>query len=146
MDAFNVLGASSYGDVEASRRGMADLAAANSLAPEFLAQRAVDVAVQNIVAASRALVESINARPVYTLHELLDGRRIVPKKIYLMGGPAEVMKMPVFKAFQLSVSVPKNFSVANAVGAALTRTTRITSYNVCYTKLLRLKDKIASLS
>lgn len=123
MDAFNVLGASSYGDVEASRRGMAELAAAHSLTPEFLAQRAVDAAVQNIVAASRELVTAINARPVYTLHELLDGRRIVPKKIYLMGGPAEVMKMPLFKAFQLSVSVPKNFSVANAVGAALTRTT-----------------------
>lgn len=123
MDAFNVLGASQYGDVAASRQGMAELAAAHSLSPEFLAQKAVDAAVGNIVSACRELVEAVNARPVYTLHELIEGRRIVPKKIYLMGGPAEVMKMPLFKAMQLSVSVPRNFAVANAVGAALTRTT-----------------------
>lgn len=123
MDAFNHLGESSFGDVEASRAGIERFAAAHSVRPDWLAAKAVEAAVSSIHEACRDLVRRINERPVYTLHELIDGRRVVPKKVYLMGGPAQVMKLRLFKAFGLSVSVPKNFDVANAVGAALTRTT-----------------------
>jgi hypothetical protein len=68
-------------------------------------------------------VAEINEQPVYTIHELLEGRRITPSKVYLMGGPSQALRMDVFKAFKLSVTVPENAAVANAVGAALTRTT-----------------------
>jgi hypothetical protein len=40
-----------------------------------------------------------------------------------MGGPAQVMKMPIFRCFHLSTEVPADFAVANAIGAALTRST-----------------------
>jgi len=40
-----------------------------------------------------------------------------------MGGPAEAMNTPIFQRFQLSTEVPAHFGVANAIGAALTRTT-----------------------
>ncbi|EPR44718.1 Hydantoinase/oxoprolinase [Desulfovibrio sp. X2] len=123
MDAFNYLGEASLGDVAASRRGIEEFAASHSLSPDFVARKAADTAVASIAKACRALIEEINARPVYTLHELIEGRRIVPKKIYLMGGPAEILKDRLFKEFKLSVGVPRNYDVANAVGAALTRTT-----------------------
>jgi N-methylhydantoinase A/oxoprolinase/acetone carboxylase beta subunit len=124
MDAFNVLGESEpAGDATASRRGVAELADTNSMRPETLARAAVDAAVTHIQRAVGAFVDEINERPVYTIHELLEDRRIVPQKIYVMGGPATAFRMPLFRAFSLSVSAPKHYDVANAVGAALTRPT-----------------------
>jgi hypothetical protein len=102
---------------------VAALAQAHGLEPGDLARRAVEAAARSIHEAVRELVAEINDRPVYTIHELLEGRRIVPKKVYVMGGPAEVMKMPLFRCFQLSTEVPRHCAGPNATGAALTRTT-----------------------
>jgi N-methylhydantoinase A/oxoprolinase/acetone carboxylase beta subunit len=123
VDALNAAGLCSRGDAAASRAAVAELAQAHGLEPGDLARRAVEAAARSIHEAVRELVAEINDRPVYTIHELLEGRRIVPKKVYVMGGPAEVMKMPLFRCFQLSTEVPRDFAVANAIGAALTRTT-----------------------
>ncbi|WP_338669061.1 hydantoinase/oxoprolinase family protein [Pseudodesulfovibrio methanolicus] len=122
-DALNYVGACKVGDVAASRKAVDAYAAARTLTGEKLAQGAVAYAAQAIQDATRALVEEINSKPVYTIHELLEGKKIVPKKVYLMGGPAEAMREELFQRFQLSTEVPANFDVANAIGAALTRTT-----------------------
>ncbi len=123
IDAFVYLEKSDMGDVARSKELFAAFAGQRSIKPEILARRAVNRAVELIVTASRELVKAINAKPVYTIHELLEDARIVPKKVYVMGGPAKVFQEPLFKAFKLSVSVPEHHGVANAVGAALTRTT-----------------------
>ncbi len=122
-DALNWIGACSVGDVDASRRAIEKYAAEHTIGPDELAKQAVDAAAAAIEKATRELVEDINARPVYTIHELLESARIVPRKLYLMGGPAEAMKMPLFGRFRLSTEVPEHSGVANAIGAALTRTT-----------------------
>ena len=93
------------------------------MSAEKLAQDAVLYATAAIHGATRGLINEINSKPVYTIHELLDEKRVVPKKIYLMGGPAQAMKLNIFRKFQLSTEVPDNYDVANAIGAALTRTT-----------------------
>ncbi|MDD3311919.1 hydantoinase/oxoprolinase family protein [Pseudodesulfovibrio sp.] len=122
-DALNVTGGCAVGDVAASRRAVEELAGNSGLDAGDLARTAVDAAAKTIFQATRELVEEINSKPVYTIHELVEDKRVVPKKIYLMGGPAEAMKMPIFQRFQLSTEVPAHFGVANAIGAALTRTT-----------------------
>ncbi|MBN2141422.1 MAG: hydantoinase/oxoprolinase family protein [Desulfovibrionaceae bacterium] len=123
-DALNCIGACAHGDVQASQQGLAAFAQERSLSREALAQKAVDFAARAIKDEVRDLVREINERPVYTIHELLEGQRIVPRKIYIMGGPAQAMRQAVFQAFSLSVEVPGEAAVANAVGAALTRITR----------------------
>ena len=70
-----------------------------------------------------AMLEDINNRPVYTIHEMLEGAQLAPKKLYVMGGPAEAFREKLAGAFGLPVVLPKNFEVANAIGAALARTT-----------------------
>ena len=122
-DALNCVGAGSVGDVEASRRAIEKYAVEHTIRPDDLAEQAVAAAAESIARATRELLDEINARPVYTIHELLESARIVPKKLYLMGGPAEAMKMPLFQRFRLSTEVPGHYEVANAIGAALTRTT-----------------------
>lgn len=122
-DALNFEGICEVGDVVASKKAIEAYAEKHSLKPDKLARAAVDHAADAIHKATRDLVDEINSKPVYTIHELLDDKRVVPKKVYLMGGPAQAMKMELFRRFQLSTEVPKNYDVANAIGAALTRTT-----------------------
>lgn len=122
-DALNYLGNSTVGDMEASHAGIEAFAANHTISPLQLAEEAVKNAATSIRTETRALVAEVNAKPVYTIHELMEDKKIVPKKVYLVGGPAQAMKMPLFAEFRLSTEVPKNYAVANAVGAALTRTT-----------------------
>ena len=122
-DALNYKGVSEVGDVDASKKAIDEYAANHSISGEKLAAAAVDYASEAIHTATHKLLNEINSKPVYTIHELVENKRVIPKKIYLMGGPAQAMKMEVFRRFQLSTEVPDNYDVANAIGAALTRTT-----------------------
>jgi len=122
-DALNYKGVSEVGDVAASKNAIDAFAVTHSISGEKLAAAAVDYASGSIHDATRALLDEINSKPVYTIHELVENKQVVPKKIYLMGGPAQAMKLEVFRRFQLSTEVPENYDVANAIGAALTRTT-----------------------
>jgi N-methylhydantoinase A/oxoprolinase/acetone carboxylase beta subunit len=69
------------------------------------------------------LLEKINARPVYTIQELLKGKRINPKRIHIIGGPAKALAPTLEEAFGLPCYYPEHYDVANAVGAALAKTT-----------------------
>ncbi|MBU1229986.1 MAG: hydantoinase/oxoprolinase family protein [Proteobacteria bacterium] len=123
IDALNCTGACSHGNVTASRQGLAEFARQHSIQPEVLAEQAVLAATQAIYTATQELLAEINDRPVYTIHELLEGRRVAPGRVYLMGGPAKAMQSAVRQRFELFTVVPEHFGVANAIGAALTRNT-----------------------
>ncbi|MEW5775145.1 MAG: hydantoinase/oxoprolinase family protein [Thermodesulfobacteriota bacterium] len=122
-DALNVLGHCAFGEVEASRSGIAKLAALWDMAPDRLCRRAVDYALGKIREAVDDLIDEINERPVYTIFELLKGKRINPQRVYVMGGPAAALAPLLEKALGREVVLPEHYSVANAIGAALTRTT-----------------------
>jgi N-methylhydantoinase A/oxoprolinase/acetone carboxylase beta subunit len=124
-DALNVLGHSSFRNVEASRFGMLELSRELGVEPVAAARRFVLAAGGLICRETRSFLSEINEKPVYTLHELLEGRRVEPSGVIIMGGPAQAMSAPLEECFGLSVSVPPHFEVANAVGAAMTRTTMI---------------------
>ncbi len=123
MDALNLLGLASFGNVAQSQQGIQQLAATQAMAPEDLATKAVDAAVNAIAAKIEALVKLVNTKPVYTIHEILEDREISPKKLIVIGGPAPVFQELLAKKLGLAVEVPPLHGVANAVGAALTRTT-----------------------
>jgi N-methylhydantoinase A/oxoprolinase/acetone carboxylase beta subunit len=122
-DALNVLGHCAFGEVDASRSGIATLSALWDLAPEALCRRAVDYALARIREAVDDLVDEINDRPVYTIYELLKGKRISPQRVYVMGGPAAAFAPLLEAALGREVVLPGHYAVANAIGAALTRTT-----------------------
>ncbi|HNU92687.1 MAG TPA: hydantoinase/oxoprolinase family protein [Spirochaetota bacterium] len=123
VDAFNRLGADAHGNTEASARAMEDLAKKNGMNGEELARRAVERATAFIKSSVDEMIAEINERPVYTIHEMLEGRRIAPERIYVVGGPAEAFRKELARAFSLEVTVPRDYAVANAIGAALARTT-----------------------
>ena len=123
MDALNVLGLAAFGEVQRSREGIAALAEGHGSTAERLAQEAVDAAVNAIAAKIEALVRMVNAKPVYTIHEILEDREIRPNKLIVIGGPAAVFKSLLAARLGMEVIVPPLHGVANAIGAALTRTT-----------------------
>ena len=122
IDACNYLKLASVADRQASVRGVENLASLWDISPKKLAQQAVRYAVETIKATVDDLVWSINQKPVYTIGELLSGKELRPRRAYCMGGPAMTFQPLLAEAFGLEVVVPENYAVANAIGAALTRT------------------------
>ena len=122
-DVLNYLGLSDFGDVHASRSGIERLVAQGERDPEELCSRAAEFAAEKIRRSVEDLLDEINEKPVYTITELLEGKKVAPRRVYVMGGPAAAMAGLLRDALGMEVVVPDHFSVANAIGAALTRTT-----------------------
>ncbi|MBF0200844.1 MAG: hydantoinase/oxoprolinase family protein [Desulfamplus sp.] len=76
-----------------------------------------------IVEMTRKMVDQINSKPVYTVHEFLEGYQINPRKILLLGGPASFMAEKIQELSGIETIALPMSSVANAIGAALARTT-----------------------
>ena len=126
VDAFNAIRIVRFMDAEASAQGIADLAKKNGTSPDKLADAAIEYAVARIKDEVNAMLGEIRDRPVYTIHEMLEGKKIQPALVYIMGGPAEAFRDKFagwLGAETAEVVVPPNYDVANAVGAALAKTT-----------------------
>ncbi|MGD9236602.1 MAG: hydantoinase/oxoprolinase family protein, partial [Desulfobacterales bacterium] len=68
-------------------------------------------------------IRRINSKPVYTVHEMMEGYRVRPATILVLGGPAAYFAEALEKISDLKVRVVPRWTVANAIGAALARTT-----------------------
>ena len=123
IDAANLAGLSRIGELEKSRAGLASLISRLGLGEKAAGEKIVALATAKIERECTRLLQEINQQPVYTVAEILHGRKIEPRRLYVMGGPAAILAPELEKAFGLPVEVPENYAVANAIGAALTRTT-----------------------
>jgi len=88
-----------------------------------LAAEILDVACKKILSAARRLIYQINRKPVYTIHELQEGYVVQPKTILVLGGPAPYFAGYLESMSDYTVRVVPRWKVANAIGAALARTT-----------------------
>lgn len=123
MDALNVLGLAAFGATDRSLAGLTTMAAELGCSVEHVAQEAVNAAITSLAAKIEHLIRMVNTKPVYTIHEILANREIKPNKLIIIGGPAVVFQPLLADRLGLEVVVPSLHSVANAIGAALTRTT-----------------------
>lgn len=123
MDALNVLGHAEFGDTAASRAGLAAMARAHGMEAETTARSALEEALFGMADALADFTKEINSKPVYTIHEMLAERRIAPKKLALIGGPAPVFAPLLEKRLGLPCLCPAFSGVTNAIGAALCRST-----------------------
>jgi len=122
-DAMITLGLLKTGDGSAARAAMEKAGKAAGWDAVGTAERVLQRMAQIIAASAGAFVHDINARPVYTIHEVLEDRRIEPTSVLLMGGPAAQIAGYVGKAFGLPCRFPRHHGVANAIGAAVARVT-----------------------
>jgi hypothetical protein len=73
--------------------------------------------------AAERLTAHINGKPVYTLHEFKEGYQVRPRSILVLGGPAPYFARHLQRLTSMQVRVVPRWQVANAIGAALARTT-----------------------
>jgi N-methylhydantoinase A/oxoprolinase/acetone carboxylase beta subunit len=122
-DALVLLGKARTGSREQAARGFAPLAEALGVSLEEAAFRVFDRTCQLILEEAEAMIERINRQPVYTVHEMQEGYQVHPETILVLGGPAPLFAEHLESLSSYRVGVVPRWSVANAVGAALARTT-----------------------
>jgi len=122
-DAMVVLGLLQTGNRQAAGQALQTLAEQTNRSLPEVAEMIFSLTCDLISQAVTEVIEEINSQPVYTIHELLEGKTVVPKMLYVVGGPAEIMALPLGKRLGYPSHVPENAEVANAIGVALSRTT-----------------------
>lgn len=122
-DALFVLGMARDGDAEAARKGLQPLAEQLQVSLQDAAAAIFDAACRRILAAAEAMIDAVNSKPVYTVKEMLSGYRVVPREVLVLGGPAPYFAQHLAELSDLSVKVVPQWHVANAIGAALAKST-----------------------
>ncbi len=124
-DAFYALGqgGDGNGDATRSRKGLEPVAEALNMTIDQAAKLIFDTACRTILDGAAEMIDTINRKPVYTVHELWEGAQIRPNHLLILGGPAPQFASQLQTMFDGKVQVVPNYQVANAIGCALARTT-----------------------
>ena len=122
-DALVVLGVLKSGDRDRAKAGLGLLAAQLDRDVADTAQWVLDKFCHTILDQAREMVVRVNQRPVYTVHELKEGVRIQPTSVLILGGPAPYFAPRLAALSDYDVRTVPRWQVANAIGAALARTT-----------------------
>ncbi|MBF0303883.1 MAG: hydantoinase/oxoprolinase family protein, partial [Desulfamplus sp.] len=122
-DAMIWLGIMSGGNKKLAEEGLALLAETLEMSIRETAEKIFRQTCETIVGVANLMVDQINRKPVYTVHEFLEGYKIKPELILLLGGPAPYFAGEIEKISGIKTKVVPNSGVANAIGAALARTT-----------------------
>jgi len=122
-DALFVLGEMKNGDRDKSINGIKPMAKQLGLPVEQAALGIFEFTCRKILSEAEKMIERINQKPVYTVHELQEGYKVIPKKMLVLGGPAPCFAAHFEKISEYKAKVVPKWAVANAIGAALARTT-----------------------
>lgn len=122
-DAMIVLGLADIGDKAKATAAIASVARDFGKTTEETAQAIMDQACETIAAKVRSMIAEVNAKPVYTIHEMLEGKVLSPTDAIVVGGPAPYMARQIGKLLKMKEIVPGDSDVINASGAAMARTT-----------------------
>lgn len=122
-DALFVLGKCDGGDREKSMQGLLPIAQKLGVSVEEAAFEIFDLACQDILTAAREMIERLNSKPVYTIKEVLENYQIAPRHIMVIGGPAPYFAEHMEQISEFTALKVPQWSVANAIGTALSRTT-----------------------
>ncbi len=122
-DAMIVLGLTEIGDQDKAAAALLPIAASLRCPVVEAARTIFRETCMKIATQVREVIMEMNNEPVYTIHELLEGKRLNPKLLYLVGGPADALAAELGRLLDCEPYIPAHAEVANAIGAALARTT-----------------------
>jgi N-methylhydantoinase A/oxoprolinase/acetone carboxylase beta subunit len=129
-DAFIVLGLLDCNDKDKAFNAMNQIGLKIGLDAEKTAKKVVEKMCEMIKSFVEQLIDDINNHPVYTVKELLYGKKLKPCRLNVVGGPAKALSKALGELFNLPCSYPENYELANAIGSALARTTTEITLNV----------------
>ncbi|MDQ5985982.1 MAG: hypothetical protein CSYNP_01700 [Syntrophus sp. SKADARSKE-3] len=122
-DAMIALNLTDIGNRDQAVNALSPIALQMKCSVEEAARQIFDQMCRDITLQVQAFIKEINEQPVYTIHEMLEGKKLHPTRLYIVGGPAAVMAAPLGKLLTCTPHIPDHAEVANAIGAALARTT-----------------------
>jgi N-methylhydantoinase A/oxoprolinase/acetone carboxylase beta subunit len=122
-DALAVVGEFEHDRRDRARDGLSPIAAKLGLSVEDLSRQVIEAACRAMLTAADGLIAHVNGKPVYTLHEFKEGYQVRPRSILVLGGPAPYFAKHLQRLTSMHVRVVPRWQVANAIGAALARTT-----------------------
>jgi N-methylhydantoinase A/oxoprolinase/acetone carboxylase beta subunit len=122
-DALAVIGDIPHADRARACAGLTPVADKIGVPLEALADQVVEIACRAMLTAAERLTAHINGKPVYTLHEFKEGYQVRPQSILVLGGPAPYFAKHLQRLTPMRVRVVPRWQAANAIGAALARTT-----------------------
>ena len=122
-DALVVLGKMKIGDRDKAAAGLKEIAGKLGLTLDECARTVFDQTCRTILDEAHALIDRINSRPVYTVQEIQEGPKVNPRALLILGGPAPFFARRLEELSGWQTGVVPHWEVANAIGAALARTT-----------------------
>lgn len=122
-NAMILLGKLDIGDIALAQKALSQIASDLDLSIDEIAHDILDTMARMIKERIDQLLNEINSKPVYTVNELLHGKKLVPQSVNIIGGPAKVLAPRLEKACNIPCHYPHYHDVANAIGAALAKTT-----------------------
>lgn len=122
-DALCVLEPIEGADREKSIQGLGPLSAAMGMPVEAAASEIFNTTCRMILKQAQSMIQRANSKPVYTIHELREGYSVKPSEILVLGGPAPHFAKYLGWISDYDIRVVPRWRVANAIGAALARTT-----------------------
>lgn len=123
VDAFVFLGKIDSPLKDNSVKGITELSKKINKSPEDTADLIIEKTAEKIVSSFKKMVGEINEKPVYTLHDFLEGYVVDPKTILILGGPAKVLTEKIEEISGIKTIAVKDYNVANAIGAAMAKPT-----------------------
>jgi len=121
-DAMIVEGIVTFGDHQKAQNAIALIAKKLHMSVQDAAHAIVEKMAAMIADNVRQTLSEINNKPVYTIHELLEGKIIRPRMLYVVGGPAAIAPF-IAQNLGYPYSIPDHSEVSNALGVAVARTT-----------------------
>lgn len=122
-DALIVLGKFTKGDFAQAQKAFIQLLGPDDQMIKKALLEILDQFYHHITHSVTQLIEELANRPVYTISELLNEPQLTPEKVMMIGGPAEALLPGLAQKMGLTPLLPEFFAVANALGAAVARTT-----------------------
>ncbi len=122
-DAMVIKGVIKEGSKSKAIEGIKPLAYKKGISVEEMADMIYEKTADIIAHYIKIYLKEVNSRPVYTIHELLHGKKLNPQKLILVGAPAPAFVEPLSEKLGIPCILPEGFESANALGAALSRVT-----------------------
>ena len=118
-DALIVAGYVSFGDAAKSWAALAEFGGE----PKDEAEKIVQAAVNTIRTTIAEMLDEWTKQPVYTVDDVIRGTEFVPEQLIGVGGGSLGLIKALGEVMELPVDIPKGAVVANAIGAAVARST-----------------------
>ena len=122
-DAMIILGLTAIGDREKAALAIKEIALKMNVSIMEAAETIIDHTCRKIASHVTGMIKEINNKPVYTIHDILEGKKLCPKSLYIVGGPAQAIAANLGNILGCPAYISEHAEVANAIGAALARTT-----------------------